>query len=325
MNLTKKIIPSVKESEQTIDKIQLWTALITPMLPCGEVDYETLILLAQHQSDVGNGITLLGSTGEGLALTVEEQYNVVHCICALNLPVPIMVTVGGHNLATQLAWIKQCNQLPISAFLVSSPLYTKPGPLGLTQWFSALLEEANFPCMIYNVPSRSGVNIPLCVMKKIQHHENCWAMKEASGDLMILTSFVQHCPAIDVFSGEDAMLPFLGCMGIKGLVSVAANVWPQATKVYVENALAGKHENIFPVWKNAIDALFQVASPIPVKVLMAINKMIKHSTLRLPLTEQEVRSNEQIVIALTQANQAIMLWLKESQQRNIMQLSGEIN
>lgn len=299
--------------KQTISETILWTALVTPMLLNGDVDFVALEKLAIQQASEGNGITLLGSTGEGLALTSSEQLAVVKCVCALSLNVPIMVSVGGYNLPNQLTWISQCNELAISAYLLTCPIYSKPGKVGLIQWFNALLNQSNHPCMIYNVPSRSGINIPVEVMKEIQSHKNCWAMKEASGDIDTFKSYAQHCPELAMYSGEDAMVPHLADAGIKGLVSVAANAWPAATHRYVEMALAGQHQTLLPVWDKAVEALFQVASPIPVKVLMHLTNMLNYPTLRAPLTELEITENPFALKALMAMDIEINQWLEQSQ------------
>jgi len=298
---------------QSIKDIRLWTALVTPLLPNGDIDFINLIQLAKRQAEVGNGITLLGSTGEGLALTRDEQYAVVSCICDLSLDVPIMVAVGGYDLSAQVAWIKQCNQLAIDSYLLASPIYAKPGVVGLTHWFNTLLDASVLPCMIYNIPSRSGIHIPVEVMQNIQDHENCWAMKEASGDLNTFLNFKAGCPSLDLFSGEDAMMPYLAGAGVAGLVSVMSNVWPEATNKYVTMSISGQHQSLFPVWKNAVDSLFQVVSPIPVKVLMHQINLLNFSTLRAPLTALEISEKPEALNNLMQMDQKINLWFEENQ------------
>lgn len=283
----------------------VWTALVTPLLSCGAIDFVSLTRLANRQSDAQNGILLLGSTGEGIALTSEEQLAIVKHVTALTLNVPIMVAVGGYNLAAQLSWIEQCNSLAVDAYLLGSPVYAKPGPVGQTAWFQALLDAANLPCMLYNVPSRSGVEIAMSALQTLQYHQNCWALKEASGDLQTLLSYRQHCPELELYSGEDAMMPYLANAGVKGLVSVCANVWPEATQRYTASALAQTCTDVFPLWHNAIAALFQVTSPIPVKALMAEVGMIDSATLRLPLCADELLANH----GLQSFHQQIQQWL----------------
>ncbi|GAA0814219.1 4-hydroxy-tetrahydrodipicolinate synthase [Colwellia asteriadis] len=296
------------QTNKAVQHCALWTALVTPFNQNGSVDFISLREIAQHQAAAGNGILLLGSTGEGLALTAEEQFSIVDFICGLALDTPLMVAVGGSNLSEQLQWLAQCNSLPIDAYLLATPIYAKPGPVGQTQWFSALLDAAKFPCMLYNVPSRSGVDIPVETLQQIQNHQNCWAMKEASGDINKFLAYRQHCPEIDLYSGEDAMVPYLVSGGVKGLVSVCANAWPEATKKYVECCLsktATQCQTLFPLWQNAVDALFAVANPIPVKVLMHQQGVISHNTLRAPLTALELANSDDI----QHFDQRIAQWL----------------
>ena len=291
------------ESIDLLNQYQTWAALITPFDQNGEVDFASLKVIATDQSHAGNGILLLGSTGEGLALNDEQQLSIVEFVCQLKLASPLMVAVGGYDLAAQTRWIQTCNKLSISAYLLGTPLYAKPGPVGQTQWFSQLLDTAKFPCMLYNVPSRSGIEIPLATVANVQHHQNCWAIKEASGCLNKFLSYRQHCPNVALFSGEDAMMPYLAKAGAQGLVSVCANAWPKATHRYVELSLKGQVESLFPLWKNAIDLLFQVANPIPVKILMANQQVINTAILRAPLTHLELEDNSALIAADQDINQ----------------------
>ncbi|WP_448567042.1 4-hydroxy-tetrahydrodipicolinate synthase [Thalassotalea ganghwensis] len=304
----------MNQSTSSINEYQVWTALVTPLHPDGTVDFDSLRENALLQNKVGNGILLLGSTGEGLALSQAEHKAIVDFVCQLALTSPIMVAVGGYQLSEQIAWINYCNSLSINGYLLGTPIYAKPGPAGQTQWFKALLDQAKFPCMLYNVPSRSGVGLSVTTLEQLKDHPNCWALKEASGDLTTFLAFKQRCPNVRLYSGEDAMMPYLAGAGVCGLVSVSSNVWPEAAKRYVELAIAGQPQGLFPLWQNAVDALFQVASPIPVKVLMASKGMIAHSTLRPPLTEQELAAND----GLAEQDNLISQWL----QRQSQALSG---
>ncbi|MEX2455867.1 MAG: dihydrodipicolinate synthase family protein, partial [Balneolaceae bacterium] len=108
--------------------IKLWTALITPMKSDGSIHFDDLEKVVKRQENAGNGILLIGSTGEGLALSDPEKLAVVEFVSKLNLKVPMMVGVGGFNLEVQKNWIESCNELNIDSFLLVSPLYSKPGP-----------------------------------------------------------------------------------------------------------------------------------------------------------------------------------------------------
>lgn len=136
-------------------------------------------------------------------------------------------------------------------------------------------------------------------------------MKESSGELTDFLAFKQHCPDIALYSGEDAMMPYLAGAEVAGLVSVCANVWPQATKKYVELALSGHHHSLFPVWKQSVDALFQVSNPVPLKVLMHLTNLINYPTLRSPLTELEISENPHGLKELMKADQEINQWFTQ--------------
>jgi len=302
-----------KFGANNLDACHLWTALITPFLDNDQIDFDSLKNIAIAQAQAGNGLLLLGSTGEGLALTCDEQLSIVKFVCSLNLNTPLMVAVGGYNLPAQLNWINLCNGLQIDSYLLGTPLYAKPGAVGQTQWFKALLDAAKFPCMLYNVPSRSGVEIPISTVQNLQNHPNCWAIKEASGDLNKFLHYHQHCPKISLYSGEDAMLPYLVPAGAKGLISVCANAWPKATNTYVNQCLAGETHDMFPLWNNAVDALFSVANPIPVKVLMQQQHIISTPTLRAPLTHLELTNSTELLTFDKQINQ----WLTQVQSLNL--------
>lgn len=295
-----------------VNETVLWTALVTPFTENNTIDFDSLTTIAIKQAEAGNGIVLLGSTGEGLALTFAEKTQIVEFICELKLDTPLMVAVGGHNLADQTAWVKQCNKYAIDAYLLGTPIYAKPGVVGQTQWFKQLLDTASFPCMLYNVPSRSGVDIPVQTVKNLEQHANFWAMKEASGDINKFLAYRQAVPNIALFSGEDDMLPHLVNAGVKGLVSVCANAWPEATNLYVWLSLKGNTQSLLPLWKNAIASLFSVANPIPVKVLMHCQNEITLPDLRAPLTHLELESSIDVV----SYNKQISAWFSAQRQEN---------
>ncbi|MBE0358556.1 MULTISPECIES: 4-hydroxy-tetrahydrodipicolinate synthase [Pseudoalteromonas] len=287
-----------------INDYTLWTALVTPLDQHGDVDYNTLTKLVSDQEAAHNGILLLGSTGEGLALTLNEQQAIVEHVCQLKPSVPLMVAVGGSNLKQQIEWVNYCNTLPIHSFLLGSPLYAKPGAVGQTHWFESLLDASAHPCMLYNVPGRSGVSIPVQTVTNLQNHKKLWALKEASGDIAQFEAYRQAAPNLALFSGDDALMPYFAQAGAKGLVSVAANAWPAQTHEFVKRSLSGQHPNLFAQWTSAIDSLFAVANPIPVKVLMHLQGRLSSPQLRPPLTHLELTQTD----CITTANNTILSW-----------------
>ncbi len=274
---------------------KLWTALITPLQKDGSVHYKDLEKLIRIQEDAGNGVLILGSTGEGLALDHTDKREIAQFVSGLNLSVPVMAGVGGFNLANQTEWITFCNSLNIDAFLVVAPLYSKPAYQGQKQWFQTLLDTSDKPCMIYNIPSRTGVKVQPGVLAELADHSNFWAVKEASGSIADYQEFREAVPKIPLYSGDDAMLPFFAVAGSGGLVSVASNVWPKATKLYLEKGLSGDTENLFPLWTEAVKALFSAPNPIPAKVLLHKKGTISTSVLRPPLTDMDLPSTDKLL------------------------------
>ncbi len=114
--------------------------------------------MLKRQEEAGNGIVVLGSTGEGLALSLKEKKEIVNYTLKQSLQTPIMVGVGGFNLSETLNWLSWCEeQKNISSYLMPTPLYAKPGIKGQIAWFEALMNKVSKPCMLYNVPSRTGI------------------------------------------------------------------------------------------------------------------------------------------------------------------------
>lgn len=285
----------------------LWTALITPMDEGGKIDYESMQTLIQRQEDAGNGILLIGSTGEGLALSDDEKRDVVEFAASLKPEVPLMVGVGGMNIDIQESWIQHCNSLSVDAYLLVTPLYAKPGPKGQTEWFQRLLDASDKPCMIYNIPSRTGIELPPSVVESLRNHNNFWSVKEASGQLSAYQKLRQTAPEIPLFSGDDALVAFFKPAGCAGLVSVAANVWPEETALYVEKCLAGETKSLFPLWNRAVEALFSASNPIPVKLLLHEKGIIASPELRLPLIKDEL-NDLSVLIAI---DKEIETWYKK--------------
>lgn len=286
----------------------VYTALVTPMLESGEIDFLSFKRLLRRQENADCGVLILGSTGEALALTYEEQCQIVIFASNLDLKVPLLVGVGGYQLQQQLKWIKFCNTQTIDVFLMVTPIYAKPGTKGQTAWFSALINASQKPCMLYNVPSRTGVNLCFDTFAALSNHPNLWALKEASGDILCFKRYVQIAPHVKVYSGEDAMIPEFAKVGAKGLVSVVSNLWPKQAKAYVLTSLCFEADQVLSfLWQNATAACFSVANPIPTKAWLAYIREINSGTLRLPLIASELTSVE----LLQQADSQIQMYYKK--------------
>lgn len=285
---------------------KLWTALITPMVTDGRIHWKDLERLLQRQEAAGNGILILGSTGEGLAIRDDEKKEVVDFVHDYNPSVPWMVGAGGFQLEKQLEWIEYCNRTSCGAYLLVTPIYAKPGTEGLTNWFTQLMEASGKPCMLYNIPSRTGAKMSPGLVKKIQGHKNFWAIKEAGGSLKEYEKLREECPDVALFSGDDGLLPYFSVAGCEGLVSVASNVWPEETSLYVEQSMTGNVEHFIPVWKKATEALFAASNPVPAKILLEKNGVISSATVRPPLALADLPDSS----ILKEADLAIAEWYK---------------
>jgi 4-hydroxy-tetrahydrodipicolinate synthase len=271
-------------------KTALYTAVITPFGSDGSVNYPELEALLRLQEKAGNGVVVLGSTGEGLALNGEEKREVVRFSASLSLRIPLLVGVGGSQLPETLAFLRFCDTLAVDGYLMPVPLYAKPGKEGQTEWFTALLDAVRKPCMLYNVPSRAGVKLHPEALKRLSSHPNAWSVKEASGSVKEFCDYRRMAPNLAFYSGDDALLPEFAAQGAVGLVSVAANVWPEETARYVRLCLEGKAEPHLALWKAASESLFTASNPVPVKTLLKRQGRISTACVRPPLSERDLLS-----------------------------------
>ncbi len=294
---------------KNLNKYPLWTAIVTPMLSDSSVDYDSFEKILREQDASGNAIVILGSTGEALNLDKTECKKILEFGLSLNLNVPLMTGIGGFNQKDTLEYVHYLNTLALDAYLVVTPLYAKPGEFGQTQWFKEILDASTKPCMLYNVPGRTGVKMSFNAVKNLAHHKNFWAIKEASGSVEDFKKYSESNPNARVYSGDDGLLFDFYPHGCKGLVSVASNAWPKETKAYVLKTLEGKltkEEAI--IWSKACDSLFIAANPVPVKHLMKTQGKIKTDTMRSPLSEKDLIDES----PLNEANNAISIWYKEN-------------
>ncbi len=298
------------ETNKEINSYPLWTAIVTPMNEDSSIDYISFEKILREQDAAKNGIVILGSTGEALNLGKEECKKILEFGLNLKLNSPIMTGIGGFNLADTLEYTNYLNSLSaLSAYLVVTPLYAKPGEHGQTAWFKAIMDTATRPCMLYNVPSRTGVKMHFNAVKNLANHKNFWAIKEASGSVEDFKKYVEANPRARLYSGDDGMMPDFAPLGCVGLVSVASNAWPLETHAYVEKTLEKKlSAEEAALWTRACDSLFIAANPVPVKNLMHAQGKIKTNILRAPLNHLDLLENTPVL----EANKCILNWYKEN-------------
>ena len=270
-----------------INSYQVWTAVITPMNDDSTVNFDDLEKVLRSQADAGNAITILGSTGEATNLDLDERKKILEFGLGLGLDVPFMAGVGGNNVHDQKKWIEHLNTLRLDAYLVVVPYYAKPGVYGQYAWFKELMDASERPVCIYNVPGRTAKDLELETLIMLKDHKNFWAIKEASGSEDDFGAYAHAAPNMQPLSGDDLMLPAFSKLGAKGVVSVAANAWPEATAEYARQCLAVEFKD-HDLWRRAIDTLFAASNPVPVKALMHAEGKISTPTLRTPMSHKDM-------------------------------------
>lgn len=290
-----------------LDGYKLWTALVTPLTPGLKVDYPALKNLIREQVEAKNGILLLGSTGEALNLSLEDKKEIVDYVVSLKPVSPLMVGVGGHDLAAQKSWISWLEDKNIHAYLMVTPIYSKPNDEGQYRWFKELMDAVSKPVMLYNVPGRAAKDLSLAAVRKLASHKNFWAIKEASGSVKQFKEYLCATGNGKVFCGDDGLMNDFARAGSYGLVSVASNVWPAQTNLYVEQCLENELE-AKSLWKEAADSLFCVSNPIPAKALLAHEERINSNAMMPPLCADDMKNLDKVI----GFNDKINKWFKEN-------------
>lgn len=294
-----------------IDSINLWTALITPFNEDLSVDYDSLKNLIKEQESAGNGLLILGSTGEALNIDLGTKKKIIRFVKDLKPKTPIMAGVGGHDYAQTKEWVKWLEEQDLDAYLLVVPIYAKPGIVGQTRWFKGLMDISTKPVMLYNVPGRGGKELEVEAVKSLKDHKNFWAIKEASGSVEKFKQYLAACDNGKVFCGDDGLFPSFARAGSCGLVSVASNTWPAQTNLYVKQSLA-KTLNKEKMWEDAANSLFIASNPIPAKRILAGEKRIKSDILMPPLAIEDLSDDA----PLWESNKNVNEWFSAQDNTN---------
>lgn len=275
------------------------TALVTPMNKDGSIDYKALDALVDWQISEGiNALVACGTTGEASTLTDDEHRNVItHVVERANKRVPVIAGTGSNDLDYALSLTKHACEVGADAVLTVTPYYNKATQAGLIKMFTALADNSTAPVILYNVPTRTGVNIEPATYKALMNHENIIAIKEANGNISKIVETMSYVNGnLDLYSGNDDQIVPIMSLGGKGVISVVSNVLPAKTVELCQKALNGDYKGAAEIQYNLhalIDSLFCEVNPIPVKAAMA--KMgYGTDTLRLPLTSMTENNREKM-------------------------------
>ena len=267
------------------------TALITPMTETG-VDYPALEKLINWQIDEGiDALVICGTTGESSTLTDEEHREVLRFSMEVAAGrVPMIAGTGSNDTAYAIDLTKYACELGYDGMLVVTPYYNKTTQKGLVAMFNAIADASTKPIILYNVPSRTGVNIEPATYAKLAEHPMIAAIKEASGNLSkIMETMALVGDKLDLYSGnDDQIVPLMACGG-KGVFSVLSNVAPKATSQLCHKVFEGDIAGAMKMQMDYLpltNALFSEVNPIPVKAAMAAMGYCE-DILRLPLVPME--------------------------------------
>ena len=263
------------------------TALVTPFKN-GKIDYEALDSLVEDQ--IANGVSALiaaGTTGEPATMDWDEHLAVIRRVVEkANHRVPVIAGTGSNATSEAVYAAKHSAEFGADAQLVVTPYYNKTSQAGLVAHFNAIADAATLPVIVYNVPSRTGLNIGPEALAKICEHENVIAVKEANSDVSQAMEKIRLCgDKVDFYSGNDDLIVPMMAMGFKGVISVVSNILPAETSRMAEMALQGNFKEAADIQLKLlpfINALFSETSPIPIKAAMAKMGVLEEE-LRLPL------------------------------------------
>jgi 4-hydroxy-tetrahydrodipicolinate synthase len=281
-------------------------AIITPMRPDGAVDFGAWERLVDfHLASGTSAIVVGGTTGESATLSESELWQLTERACVhARKRLQIIAGVGTSSTATTVDRARQLSELPIDGLLVVTPAYNRPTQEGLYQHFAAVARAARAPVIMYNVPTRTAVDMLPATVQRLSQLPGIVAVKEAVPDLERVRELIAVCPRdFAILSGDDASARRSVLAGAKGLISVTANVAPRAVSDMVAAAMkadAAAAERLDEPIAALHRDLFLEVNPIPIKWALARMGMIE-SGIRLPLTELSAQYRPTVLAALSTA------------------------
>lgn len=282
-------------------------AIVTPFNKDNKVDYEKLKeLLEWHIEEKTDAIVICGTTGEASTMTKEEKEKTIKfTVDTVNKRIPVIAGTGTNNTEASIEMSKYAESVGVDALLVITPYYNKTTNKGLFKHFEAINNAVNTPIILYNVPSRTGVNITPKQLLELTKLNNIIAIKEASGNISQIAEMKSICKGkLDFYSGnDDQTIPIMALGGL-GVISVLANIMPREVHDMTQAYLNGDIKKALNLQLDTIDIiskLFIETNPVPVKT--ALNIMGKEvGNLRLPLCEMDDNNLDLLIETLKKYN-----------------------
>ncbi len=281
-------------------------ALITPMKADQTVDFEELKKLTEFQVESGtDAIVVCGTTGESATLEDDEHLEAIRCVIeAANGRVPVIAGTGSNNTAHAVMMSKEAAAMGADALLLVTPYYNKTSQQGLVKSFNTIVDAAGLPAILYNVPSRTGVNLEPKTALELSKHPLIRGLKEASGNISQVAQIAALCgDEMPLYSGNDDQVVPLLSLGGKGVISVVSNVAPAQMHQLCQLWFDGKIKESTAMQLQLLElckALFCDVNPIPVKAAMNLLGW-NAGECRLPLVGPNEAAMQQIEAALRNA------------------------
>lgn len=280
-------------------------ALITPFRD-GNVDYKALENILEQQIASGtDAIIACGTTAEAATLTDTEHKEIISfCVEKVNGRIPVIAGTGSNHTDYAIELTKFAKREGADGVLLVTPYYNKASQKSLIRHFELIADCADIPNILYNVPSRTGLNISLDSYRVLAEHPNIVATKEASGNLSFIMQVIEACrDKLDVYSGNDDQIVALMSVGALGVISVLSNVMPRETHEMAHLCLEGRYKEAADLqfkYLSLINGLFMQVNPIPVKTAMA---KLGYCTreMRMPLCEMDDVDNEKLFSLMREA------------------------
>ena len=273
-------------------------AMVTPMKDNGEINYEVLGQLIEDQiAGHTDAIIICGTTGEAPTLEDDEHLEAIrYTVDKTAGRIPVIAGTGSNNTAHAIMMSKEAQKLGADGCLFVTPYYNKATQNGLVKHFAAIAGAVDIPCILYNVPSRTGSNIlPETALRLANEVDNIVAIKEASGNISQVGKLAALCEGkLDIYSGNDDQIVPICALGGIGVISVLSNVAPRETHNMVEYCMMNRYDKARELQHKALDlvnALFCEVNPIPVKAALRMQGF-EVGNPRLPLTEMEPAHQE---------------------------------
>ena len=267
-------------------------AMITPMCDDGSVNFAELKKMAEFQVESGtDALVVCGTTGESATLEDDEHLECIRCVVeAVQGRVPVIAGTGSNNTAHAVMMSKEAAALGADALLLVTPYYNKTSQAGLIAHYTAIAQAVDLPCILYNVPSRTGCNLLPATCAALARHPRIAAVKEASGNISQIVELAALAgDALTLYSGNDDQIVPLLAMGGSGCISVLSNVVPRQAQTLCDRFFAGDTAGAAELQCRLLpltQALFCEVNPIPVKAALAAMGY-GSGAVRLPLTPME--------------------------------------